>query len=248
MRQLSSQDLLKIFGDCLIKAAKTTGRTKVESVKQIAGFIKKQYNRYTAGGVDTLTSDWKSIQQSIRNLPSATQQAINHFKALSKQDKVQILVQLILGFTIFSLAAGGIDADGGIPDLDLAIWGIGGHRSFFTHSIIAGLSIEFVGRFLLEIVKLIRDRLPENHHPAWVKIFSVIDSYSETAISAVWLGIGTHLIVDSSLLVGGFKTYSHLPVAMSAFSQKIVFAANGAASIIFATKPGSNPNQRKEIQ
>ena len=50
----------------------------------------------------------------------------------------------------------------------------------------------------------------------------------------MWAGISAHLIKDSGILGHGFKPYNGLPIELSVTTHQSLFAANGAASAVFA--------------
>lgn len=87
---------------------------------------------------------------SVGNRPrdataSASNKTRNLVSYLGENPKQAALdcVTLAIGFYCGS---GGLDGDGGIPDLDLEL-GIGAHRSIFTHSILSGIAIEAIAFF-----------------------------------------------------------------------------------------------------
>ncbi len=62
----------------------------------------------------------------------------------------------------FNVGGGGIDGDGGIPDLDLLI-SIGHHRSILTHSVLPMIILEGVFFSLIGLVNLVHNNLPSKH-------------------------------------------------------------------------------------
>ena len=68
-----------------------------------------------------------------------------------------------MGYWLFLpplVVSGGPDGDGGAPDLDL-MFGIGAHRSVFSHSILMGASLETGLLALLRLTQLVHAKLPE---------------------------------------------------------------------------------------
>lgn len=137
---------------------------------------------------------------------------------------------------IFFAAGGGLDFEGGLPDTDIAVGGIGAHRSIYTHSILLGFGVEFTARFGIMNLNELRHRLPADHHPAWDKIYHFMDSNKHLFIGAMWVGIGTHLLKDSGLFIGNSKPYADLPVSMPMDAHNGMFAANGVASAVFGAQ------------
>ena len=74
------------------------------------------------------------------------------------------VLALALGFIAGS---GGADANGGIPDTDIAMFGIGDHRSLFTHSIIAGVVVEGSILALADFAGIVCNKLPEGERSAF---------------------------------------------------------------------------------
>src|SRR5690348_3065889 len=86
------------------------------------------------------------------------------------------------------VASGGPDANGGIPDLDLQ-FGIGAHRSIFTHSIVAGTLVEGCLYGTATLVGIVYGRLPPTHDPWWDVIERNRTLYLKAASTGMSAGI-----------------------------------------------------------
>lgn len=236
LRDLSSSELQEIFFESSKIAVKATYQSKERAVKNSIVFLKKNINRYkTEGFVQSLKTDGKKAADFVYNLPEKVKSIYNNFLKLDREKQIEVVAITIITSAIFFTAAGGSDFEGGIPDTDIALMGIGHHRNIVTHSILIGLGIEFTGRFTILVLDKIRKRLPQDHHLIWDKVYLFMDNNKGLAISAMWLGLGTHLLKDTGIIAGGMKPYSDVPFQMSMESHQGLLAANGFASTLFGS-------------
>lgn len=127
--------------------------------------------------------------------------------------------------TGFLAGSGGLDANGGIPDSDLAL-GIGWHRSPFTHSIIAGAVVEGAILALVDLTGVIHDKLPPGYDPFWDKLLVAKENIAARLSEGASAGIAYHLGVDATLQPGA---YHGLPISMPMEAHQALLAANAAA-------------------
>jgi len=123
------------------------------------------------------------------------------------------------------VSSGGIDANGGIPDLDLQ-FGIGAHRSIFTHSIIAGSAVEGSLYSIATLVGLTYRHLPATHDPLWDLIDRNRDRFLSAAAAGASAGIAYHLLIDGTFQPG---TYHDLPVHLPLEGHQAILVANASA-------------------
>jgi hypothetical protein len=123
------------------------------------------------------------------------------------------------------VSSGGIDANGGIPDLDLQ-FGIGAHRSIFTHSIIAGSAVEGSLYGIATLVGLTYRHLPATHDPLWDLIDRNRDRFLSAAAAGASAGIAYHLLIDGTLQPGA---YHDLPVHLPLEGHEAILVANASA-------------------
>jgi len=110
-----------------------------------------------------------------------------------------VLVAGLLGFLVGS---GGLDGDGGIPDLDL-LGGIGAHRSLLTHTFIAGVVTETLILSLVDLAGRVHDYLPPDRDPLWAHLDQRDSAVVEALLRGVSLGLAYHFAVDATADAGG---------------------------------------------
>jgi hypothetical protein len=132
----------------------------------------------------------------------------------------------VLGaFLGFGVGSGGLDGNGGIPDLDL-LAGIGAHRSPLTHSIIAGIVIEGLLLALADLAAEVHGKLPHDHDPLWDGLAKVGRPLTETLAIGTSFGLAYHLLIDALVQAGA---YHGLPIEMPIEAHQAGFAINGVA-------------------
>ncbi|PIP00689.1 hypothetical protein CJ014_00870 [Pleomorphomonas carboxyditropha] len=139
------------------------------------------------------------------------------------------LMMLTFGFLTGS---GGLDGNGGIPDLDFQL-GIGHHRSLLTHSILSGLVVETLCLGFIDLVCTIADKLPEDRDPIWDVLVSRGNALVAAASTGLSAGIAYHLGVDATLQPAA---YHDLPFSMPIEGHQAVMGANAAAEGVDAMK------------
>ena len=134
----------------------------------------------------------------------------------------------VLAFALgFFVGSGGFDGDGGVPDTDIILFGIGGHRSIFTHSVIAGIVVECSILALADLAGIVCDKIPQNKRsPFWDKISASKDMIARQLSIGASAGIAYHLAVDATIQPA---TYKDLPISMPIAAHQSVFAINAIA-------------------
>lgn len=145
--------------------------------------------------------------------------------------------QSILGAALGFLAgSGGIDADGGAPDLDIPLLGIGEHRSLFTHSILIGVTIETAVMSLIDLNRRVHSKLPPKHDVFWDNLLANSEQIGIAFSSGASSGVAYHLFVDATLQPGAFHG---LPFAMPMEAHQALLMTNSIAEGLDAVKRGS---------
>jgi hypothetical protein len=126
------------------------------------------------------------------------------YKALIENPR-EVGPNLLVAALAFQMAGGGVDGDGGVPDIDIAVFGIGGHRSILTHSVLSGAVIEASLFALVDIVAMTYEYLPPDCDEIWELILARSEQLSRTAVIGASLGIATHLAADSILQPGSYR-------------------------------------------
>jgi hypothetical protein len=234
-----------IVAKCTCAAASDTAGRRAAAVGATAKATVCNVQRYLRLGVRHAAADDLSAgRATLAAMPGQVVTAITEFGRLSRAEQADEVAQLILTWVVFYASAGGADLEGGLPDLDIALAGMGAHRTIFTHSILLGLGVETGLRFALAMIDALVDRMPATRHPVWSQIAGASRRLTDRSATAVWAGIGLHLIKDAGLLTfAATKPVVHLPVHLSMAGHKLFLAANGAASVI-AAKPEQAPKPR----
>lgn len=147
-----------------------------------------------------------------------------------RDDPQRNIPRLVAGVLGFYGGSGGIDGNGGIPDLDLAA-GIGFHRSLLTHSILAGVLAEGLFVAIMDLSGEIKDRLPEVHDPLWDRLAEAAGTLTSPLLAGTSAGIAYHLLVDATLQPAA---YHGLPWHMPMQDHELAMGANGVAEGVYA--------------
>ena len=132
----------------------------------------------------------------------------------------------VLGaFLGFYAGSGGVDGNGGIPDLDL-LAGIDAHRSILTHSILAGVVAEGALLSIADLATQIHERLPVDHDPLWETLAQAASPLTESLAAGTSAGIAYHLLVDAFIQPAPYKD---LPFNMPIEGHQAAMAASGLA-------------------
>lgn len=143
-------------------------------------------------------------------------------KRAAAQDPTGFATTVLVLAAGFQVGGGGVDGNGGVPDMDIALFGIGGHRSILTHSILPGIAIETAARILVDVVSTLRDKLPLDRDPIFNGIIKII----EDANKGISAGIAYHLAVDGLVQPAA---YHDLPVTEVPLAvHQSIFVANAA--------------------
>jgi hypothetical protein len=163
-----------------------------------------------------------AIDGSIFLARDGIRTVLNVARAFLRDPKTTAIV-VMSGLIGFEAGSGGLDGNGGIPDLDLMA-GIGAHRSPITHSIIAGVVFEGSVFAIADLAKEIYDRFPVSHDPLWDEIARIGSPAARTLTVGTSAGVAYHLLVDAFVQPG---TYHDIPIHMPIEAHETIFAANG---------------------
>ena len=150
----------------------------------------------------------------------------------------------VLGtFLGFNAGSGGLDGNGGIPDMDL-LAGIGYHRSPITHTIIAGILAEAAILAVVDLATEVHGRLPHDHDTLWDGLARVGRPFAESASISLSAGLAWHLLADA-----GFQPapYHDLPISMPIEAHQAVFATNAVAEGADAAERAAKMNQKPAL-
>ena len=144
----------------------------------------------------------------------------------------------------FGAGSGGLDGNGGIPDLDL-VAGVGAHRSPITHTVIAGIVAEGLLLALADLAAEAHGRLPVQHDPIWDGLAKIGRPLTESLAIGTSAGLAYHLLVDAFVQPG---TYHGVPFHMPMEVHQTIFAANGVVEGEYAASRMSESRPAEIIQ
>jgi hypothetical protein len=130
---------------------------------------------------------------------------------------------LIGGLLGFGAGSGGLDGNGGIPDLDLMV-DIGAHRSPITHTVIAGILTEGLLLAFADLAAELHAKLPIQHDPVWDGLAEIGRPLTENLAIGASAGLAYHFLVDALVQPAA---YHGLPLEMPIEGHQFIFAANG---------------------
>ena len=174
--------------------------------------------------------DALQIKKTIAELPKNIRTKVKQFQTFSKKEKCEATLVAAISLLIYFAAVGGMDAEGGLPDLDTKIAGIGKHRHWSSHSIVLAFGVEFALRFILLFLLAVYSQLPKTHHSIWDSIRNIVQKTEKYGIAAVWMAVGVHLFKDASLLSVRTKTIVGLPGSHSMKFHQGFLATNAAVA------------------
>ncbi len=206
---------IKNLGALLSSVIRFTGKEFSNAIRAMSkGRLRAHFENRKVAAIDGIID--------IKNRVTKTASAFSQALYSDPKHNAPGVLALAIGFLAGS---GGIDANGGIPDSDLAL-GIGWHRSPFTHSIIAGVVVEGAILSLVDLTGVIHDKLPPGYDPFWDNLLVAKESIAVRLSEGASAGIAYHLGVDATLQPG---TYHDLPISMPMEAHQALFAANAAA-------------------
>mgnify|MGYP000072154814 CR=1 FL=1 len=231
LRQLSNRDAAMLLGafpakDFLGAVARRAinfagliaalGKGGTSAAKGAASALRNDEFQEHVGGLGRNAVDW------TRGKVAAASDKVRAFREEPQTETLKVAA-----FALAALASlGGIDGDGGAPDIDIPLLGIGAHRSPFTHSILIGAGVETLIALLIRTSLKVHEKLPAVHDPVWDEFAKhgpeLLDAVSRGASA----GIAYHLMVDG---LEQPAPYHGLPVAMPLEVHQALQAVNGAA-------------------
>ena len=211
----------------------TVGKGAAVVTGHLVGMTRKN------GGDESAEALGRMIGRGIRRVEDGYDSAREVVFAVRSNPK-EALPQLMTTVIVALLVSGGPDGDGGVPDLDLIV-GIGAHRSWLSHSIVAGAVLEGLLRSLLEMVRIVHAKLPHKRAPLWDVLYQHAAELTEAANRGASIGLAYHLVVDG---LAQPAPYHGLPVSMPIEAHQALLAANGAAEALDATNKPKLASER----
>ena len=165
----------------------------------------------------------KAFVDTVKEISERASKQAAAFGAMVKDPEQ--LPEAVVTVLAALVSSGGLDGDGGIPDLDLQM-GIGAHRSIFTHSIIAGSVVEGSLYAVATLVGLTHSHLPAVRDPLWDMIDRNRDRFLTAITAGMSAGLAYHLLIDGTLQPAA---YHDLPIHMPLAGHEAILDANAAA-------------------
>lgn len=217
-------------GNIGVRRVKNLGRV-VQSVGRAAS---DEIERMSVASKGAYLSGLKSrITGFIRRSGTKVARTFSGLKSNPRESAIELSTFLIA----FYLGSGGLDGNGGAPDLDLDL-GIANHRSIFTHSIIAGIGVEMASFAFIDLAAVVHGQLPAGHDALWDELLAGGDRIARIFSNGASLGVAYHLGIDATVDGGG--TYKDLPFSVPQEWHQAIAAGNATAEAIdAAARPGS---------
>ncbi len=236
------------WAECVRPLPAEFGRGLARRISGAAGAL-RQAGRFLAGkaseGADAarrgdlggfLRQSGADLARSARTGASALAAAAGQVPSVGRllaRDPGAVLPEIIGAAFGFLAGSGGLDGNGGLPDLDLAL-GVGFHRSALTHSILIGCAAETVLFSLDRAVALVHRHLPRHHAPAWDELLAYFQRTTRAARGGTSVGLAFHLGVDGLLQPAAVKG---LPFAAPMALHQAFLAANAVMEAAAVTNP-----------
>lgn len=196
---------------------------------EVSQFVSAARNQRAGSHLNKRLSRFQShARRRLEGLRRALQD-LPHLARAARQRPSEVLPELVGAVLGFAAGSGGLDADGGIPDLDL-LGGIGAHRSLLTHTMIIGVGAECVALSLSRLINLVHAKLPHSHDPIWDELHAAAQQGVAGARAGTALGVGVHLLADGTLHVGALHGLG-VPLPMEAHQAIIGFSGAAEAGV-----------------
>lgn len=241
---------LRAWGTNSAKRLPMIAARRVKNLGRLAG-------RIVGGTAKEIAGAWESLRQGRfgPHLGDRVAAGIDGSIAVAKQTTSAIaavgsallnnprksapdVFALALGFYAGS---GGLDANGGIPDTDLAL-GIDWHRSVFTHSIIAGAVVEGAILAVADLAGVVCEKIPAaDRDPFWDRLVEAKDRIALKLAAGTSAGIAYHLAIDGTLQEG---TYHGFPGPVPQEVHDTVFIGNAVTEGMDAGHKGDSKGRR----
>lgn len=245
LRQTNTQDMAQLLahlgsdgGSALVRRVSglwtIAEKVAVGMTREIADTVRAYSDdRLTPHLGDRIGTGAGITAEAVTNGAKSLTALVNDLMSNPKEVAPKLLVLVLSSIA----ASGGVDGNGGLPDTDIPLLGIGAHRSPFTHSILIGSALEVAILSITRIVLCTHKNLPAGHDPLWNGIARSSVDILQSAGKGASIGIAYHLMVDAVVQPGA---YHGMPFDMPIEAHQAIFAANSAAE---ATAASSFPDE-----
>lgn len=246
LNEVDSEDL-KLWSINLIATLKHVSFRRVKgfvsSAVNMAKFTSKEFTSlYEAirekRAIDHVQVRATLAKETVVGATTAAKAYFANLTSLLKKDPKEAARTLFVG-TVgmlgFGLGSGGLDGDGGVPDLDF-LGGIGRHRSIFTHSIISGIVLETIVISVVSLMIILHRHLPVEHDPLWDDVIKNTQDIGLAFTIGASAGIAYHMAIDATIDGGG--TYKDLPFSLSQDGHQFIMGVNAMTEGIDVGRKG----------
>jgi hypothetical protein len=224
-----------LLGRITWRRARTLGATVLRLGRQTRDEVIESSDAFKKGGlVPHLRGRLRAALSTATQASGIATRSILAMRESITKRPAESIPTVVVSTLAFLTASGGLDGDGGVPDVDLAL-GIEAHRSIFTHSILAGAFVEASLASIASLIELVHKYLPDPHDPIWDAIARHKDQYVVAAAQGASLGVAYHLFIDSAVEPA---PYHDLPGEHSLATHQAVMGANAAAEALDVRKKG----------
>lgn len=220
----TGRDFLRCGWNRLSNTGRLLQRVGVASLKEASDAITAYRGKRLGEHVSERGCE---VVDATHDLYARTRQTVTALSRCMKDNPSEAGPQLLTVVMTSVIVSGGVDGNGGAPDLDL-LAGIGAHRSILTHSLLMGTALETGLLSLLHLTQLIHAKLPVQHDPLWDALLAKSSSLMDAARTGVGVGMAYHLLVDG---IAQPAAYKDLPVEMPIEAHQSIFVANATAEL-----------------
>lgn len=129
------------------------------------------------------------------------------------------------------IVSGGVDGNGGAPDMDIVVLGIGDHRSLFTHSILIGSALEAAIKTVIRLVQITHKNLPLERDDFWDNALKHSTNILKGVGEGASAGLAYHFLVDGIFQPGAYHGIGiELPMEIHQAFQTINAVGEGSAA------------------
>lgn len=237
-----AQRLVFHVGSAGTSRAKNLGRIGTSAMKLSVRFFQEGRHAYQATVENRLgehvENRYNDIADFSREKWDFGRNALGQIQAAYSANRTDTIVHLICLCAGFNAGSGGLGGDGGIPDLDISMFGIGQHRSILTHSIIAGIAVETIAKLTMDSFEVIYKKLPSDHDPLWDILLKHQQRIIKALAQGASVGIAYHLSVDG---LAQPAAYHDLPIPMPLADHQALMTANGVVEGMSALGSAETP-------
>jgi hypothetical protein len=150
----------------------------------ISAFDAKKDDRFREHTKERTDAAKVAVLDITEQIGAFSKTVVTAVRANPNQAAPQLAVLVITSV----LVSGGPDGNGGAADLDL-MFGIGAHRSIFSHSILMGAALEAGIYSLVDLVRIVHENLPAEHDPIWDTVYQQTEEFARAAQVGSSLGL-----------------------------------------------------------